>query len=786
MKTPESFHMESHRFARALFENTLEGIAIHRMMFDERHLPVDYMFLDVNAAFETLTGLARHEVIGKRITEVMPEIIKDETIGEYGRVVTTGIPLSKEIYSSPLNRHFFVNAIRLEGDVFATAFFDISQRKETEEKFRVIFDGTSQGILAFDIASGAIQYVNPAISQLFGYTVEELLRMNARQLHPVEVHGEMERDLQRLLMKKNLLTHSMPCLRKNQEQFWAEIHTNCAEIDGVTLAVGFYTDISEQRRAVAERDHLLKMAETTRRVLLSVQEDERRGQTERARLVMAIEQVAEAVVITDTHGYIQFVNTAFTTISGYTREEALGQHTRFLKSGRQDEAFYRDLWDTIIGGNVWTGRMINRKKNGEYYTEVATISPVFDLAGKLINFVAVKRDISREIEIEQQLAQSQKMEVVGQLAGGVAHDFNTILQSLLGYTELAITEDNLDVLRNDYLKEIRRGGESAAALTRQLLAFSRRQVLEKKIVVLNELIERMGKMIRRVIGEDITLIMHLDPHIGVLFIDPGQTEQVILNLVVNARDAMPDGGNLIINTSTVSFTKEDRELHPESIAGTFVCLSVSDTGKGMTDDVKHRIFEPFFTTKGIGKGTGLGLATVFGIVKQHDGWISVYSEPGNGSEFHIYLPVHSREENKPVVEPPEHTPHGNGQRILLCEDEDMVRNLIARLLSRHGYQVQLAATAEDALALFTSSPEPFDLVFTDVVLPGRSGFDLVTELKSLAPNLKVLMASGYTDDRTRWSQIKQQGWRYLQKPVSSQTMLRTLDEMFNGPANPET
>jgi PAS domain S-box-containing protein len=508
----------------------------------------------------------------------------------------------------------------------------------------------------------------------------------------------------------------------------------------------------------------------------------KQSQIELARLASAIEQAAETVVITDLNGIVQYVNPAFCKVTGYTREEMLGQHTRMLKSGKQDDVFYQHLWSTLMRGQVWTGRLVNRKKNGELYTEDATISPVYDHNGKLINFVAVKRDISREIEIEQQLAQSQKMEIVGQLAGGVAHDFNNILQSMLGFTELAMMEDNIATLQREFLPEIRRAGESAASLTRQLLAFSRRQVLEKKIIVVNELIDRMGKMIRRVIGEDMLLEFMLTPHANLVCVDPGQMEQVILNLVVNARDAMPQGGRLIISTNVVSFSTDDLLLHPDALAGSFVCVTVSDTGSGMTPEVRRHIFEPFFTTKGIGKGTGLGLATVFGIVKQHDGWISVYSEPDKGTEFHIYLPRQTTGETGEQAAASVPAPQGAGQRILLCEDEDMVRTLIARLLTRHGYQVQLAASAEEALEVFFSAPEPFDLVFSDVVLPGKSGFDLVSELKTRAPTLKVLMASGYTDDRTRWAQIKEQGWRYLQKPVSAHLLLQTLSDMLNKPS----
>ncbi|HMP89533.1 MAG TPA: PAS domain S-box protein [Kiritimatiellia bacterium] len=539
------------------------------------------------------------------------------------------------------------------------------------------------------------------------------------------------------------------------------MHDNRGEVTGVC---GVITEITRQ-----------KEDEVTLREQMS---ELQRVQFERARLEMAIEQAAESVVITDTEGTIQYVNPAFSSVSGYSREEVMGQHTRILKSGVQNQDFYQQLWSTITSGKVWLGRLVNRKKNGELYTEDVTISPVHDEKGQITNYVSVKRDISREILVEKQLIQAQKMELIGRLAGGVAHDFNNILQTIFGVIDLARSEQNIEVIHREYLAELAKASESAASLTRQLLAFSRQQVLEQRHVDLNEQIESMGKMIRRVIGEDITLSISMTNQQAFALVDPGQIEQVILNLVVNARDAMPHGGTLSISTGVISILPEEVNQQADSRAGTFVQLAISDTGTGMTPETKQRIFEPFFTTKASGQGTGLGLATVFGIVKQHEGWINVYSELGHGSVFHIYLPVpetmvtqEKKNQEKPI-------PRGNGQNILVVEDEDAVRDLMARMLTHYGYRVKLASGVEEAYKIFSAAPHEFDLVCSDVVLRQGSGFDLVESIKKLKPNLKVLMVSGYTDERTRWPQIREKGWHYLQKPVSLRIMMETLHEML--------
>jgi signal transduction histidine kinase/CheY-like chemotaxis protein len=383
---------------------------------------------------------------------------------------------------------------------------------------------------------------------------------------------------------------------------------------------------------------------------------------------------------------------------------------------------------------------------------------------------------------EAQLSQAMKMEAVGRLSGGVAHDFNNLLSVIISYTTTLI-EDLPDShpMRQD-LEEIRRAGQRAAELTRQLLAFSRRQMMEPKLVDLNELVSNTGSMLRRLIGEDIELKMELDPHIGRVRVDPGQMVQVLMNLAVNARDAMPSGGTLRVNTAQVE-QLEDTSLTQslDAPSGPWVLLRVSDTGMGMDEATKARIFEPFFTTKEPGVGTGLGLATVFGIVKQSGGSVRVLSEPGAGATFEVYLPPSAETEKDRASSPELARREGGSETILLVEDNDQVRQLIRRILVSHGYQVFDAANPQEALALFERHRNSIQLLLTDVVMPQMSGRQLAETLLASARELKVLYMSGYTEDVALRHGIVEASVAFLQKPLTPDALLRKLREVLCTP-----
>ncbi len=367
--------------------------------------------------------------------------------------------------------------------------------------------------------------------------------------------------------------------------------------------------------------------------------ERKRAEAANARLATAVEQAAEAIVITDPEGTILYVNPAFERTTGYTSPEAVGQSPRILKSGKHDAAFYQQMWDTLSRGKVWTGRIINKKKNGTLYEEETSISPVFDSDGKIANFVAVKRDVTQEVALETQLRQSQKMEIIGQLAGGVSHDFNNILTVIQGNASLLLNAELKPDEKTECTQQILHAAERAASLTRQLLIFSRKQVMQPANLSLNEVVEQMTKMLRRVLGENISLQSNYAANLPLIHGDPGMIEQVLMNLVVNARDAMPAGGSLTIATGVKRFDNEQAEQIPGASPGLHVWLAVSDTGSGIAPEILSHIFEPFFTTKEVGKGTGLGLATVYGIMQQHHGWITVTSEVNRGTTFQIQFPA---------------------------------------------------------------------------------------------------------------------------------------------------
>ncbi len=519
-----------------------------------------------------------------------------------------------------------------------------------------------------------------------------------------------------------------------------------------------------------------RVAEQVAGVLARTQLDK-----EHRRLSAAIEQSAESVIITDTAGKILYVNPSFERITGYSRAEALGEKLNMLKSGKQDAAFYKNLWDTINAGKVWQGRFINKKKDGALYTDEATISPVRNESGAIVNYVGVQRDVTRELQLEEQYRQAQKMEAVGLLAGGVAHDFNNLLTVINGFAEMIqfeIPPDNLHLQK--LAGRVRYSGTRAAALVRQLLAFSRKEYVEPEVLNLNRIVTDIGKMLERLIEENIVLNTDFSPDLWPVKVDAHQIEQIIVNLTVNARDAMPDGGRLTIETENKLLDDEYSAGHLGLEPGEYILLTVSDTGVGMSAEVKEHLFEPFFTTKKRGKGTGLGLATVFGIVQQYRGSIFVYSEPDKGTTFKIYLPRADEAENRVAKkEQPDGIPRGN-ERILVVEDEVAVRNLAAYMLRRQGYAVLEAANGEDALRLAKKQSEKIDLLLTDTVMPKMSGNVLADQFKKQYPNTKILFTSGYTDKQDVQNRIVKAGVDFIPKPFSAGELARKVRIVLDG------
>jgi PAS domain S-box-containing protein len=507
--------------------------------------------------------------------------------------------------------------------------------------------------------------------------------------------------------------------------------------------------------------------------------ERKRAEDEQARLSRVVEQATDSILITDPQGTIIYVNPAFERISGYSRAEAIGENPRILKSGHQDAAFYRRMWETLARGEVWKGRMVNRRKDGTLYQEDATIGPVRDASGRLVNYVAVKHDVTNEMRLERQLMQAQKMEAVGRLAGGVAHDFNNLLGVITGYGEMTLRKLREEDPLRGKVDQILKAADRAAGLTRQLLAFSRQQVLQPKIVDLNDLVSNVEKMLRRLIGEDIDLATSLDSALGSVRADPGQIEQVLMNLAVNARDAMPDGGRLTIQTQNVELGPGDAAHRPPTRAGLYVMLVVTDTGTGMDAETLSHLFEPFFTTKDLGKGTGLGLSTVYGIVKQSDGYIWCESEVGKGTTFRIHLPRVDEDvpRKRPTVTPG--LAHGT-ETILLIEDDPSLRDLVGEILEGAGYTVLVADNGPKALQLSEEFAGAIHLIVTDVIMPGPTGRHTAETIKATRSEVKILFMSGYTSEAIAKHGVLSPGARFLGKPFSTEDLLRKIREVLDG------
>jgi PAS domain S-box-containing protein len=474
-----------------------------------------------------------------------------------------------------------------------------------------------------------------------------------------------------------------------------------------------------------------------------------------------------------------YTSPAFERITGFKLEEVLGRNCRFLQGKDTDPAAVTQLKEAIRAGVKCSVELLNYRKDGTPFWNELSISPVRDTAGRLTHFVGVQADVTTRRALEEQFRQAQKMEAFGQLAGGVAHDFNNIVTIINGYSDIVFRGLAPDDKARGFVKEIIKAGQRSAALTAQLLAFSRKQVVVLKVLDLNTIVRDTEKMLRRIIGEDIDLVTLLAEDAGAVRADSGQLAQVLLNLAVNARDAMPQGGKLTIETKNVELGKGYAELHLNARPGSYVLLAASDTGCGMTAEVKKRIFEPFFTTKAVGEGTGLGLATVFGIVSEAAGHVEVYSEVNFGTSFKVYLPRVNK-----GVKPCSDSIHLDAiprgtESILLVEDEVGLRGLLDQVLNDCGYAVSTAASAIKALQLALEHPGTFDLIVTDVVMPGMSGRQMVEQLVARYPKVKVIYMSGYTDDAVIRHGILHEQVPYLQKPFLPAALASKVREILD-------
>ncbi len=629
--------------------------------------------------------------------------------------------------------------------------------RESEEKYRRFFENPA--ICAYITAKdGKIIEVNDATVNLLGYKRGDLKKYSAIEMYadPAE-RDNVIRELEKKGSVENFPVH----LRRKDGRILSCLLTTTVIVDGHGNITGFQGIVQD----VTEREEREK---------------------EVRRLYTLLNQTDAEVMITDLNGTIEYVNTAFERITGYTAAEVRGQNSRILKSGKHDKAFYKHLWDTITGGKPWHGRFVNKRKDGTFYHEDAAIFPVFDEKGSIINYAAIKRDITREVALEEQLQQAAKLEAIGQLVGGIAHDFNNILTSIQGFTELALSKITpQDTLWNE-LTEIRSSAKQASRITQQLLGFSRKQMISPRPVSGNQIVREMRTLLQRYIGEDIQLMMTLTSKRDVIIADRGQIEQCLLNLVINARDAILAKGKktrkrvVTIETDVVAIGDKYLESHIGLEKGDYFVISVSDTGIGMDKETLRKIFDPFFTTKPEGKGTGLGCSTVFGIVKQNRGVVHAYSEPGVGTTIKIYWPLAAK---GTVVEKKEdesaQVPMFGQETILIVEDDASIRRLVKQALEMAGYRVFEAESGAQALKLFKEKELSVDLLFTDIIMTGMTGDELAKILQKKMPSLKVLFSSGYTENHIFQNGILKPGKNFLHKPYAIRDLLRKIREVLD-------
>ncbi len=784
--------VKSERNLRALLNATIEVAFL---------IDSDYRIITANDAFAALAKKNVTELIGQYALDLLPDKMVKIRKAKMDEVLSTGKPVRWEDYGvKGWSENSLYPICDSHGKVTSIAVFsvNISKRKQAElvrevmlnianavfitknmkELYKTIHNEINKLIAANNFFVGLYNEENQTINM--AYIVDE-----KDDFEGISIPLEKSLSAQVILHKKAMLLTRKDMIELDKQGItgsgygtpsmsWLGVPLldNSHKIIGLIVIQDYSTD-----NAYHQSD-LDLMEFVSKQISMSImkKQDEEKIHI----LSQSVEQSPTIIMITDTDGYIEYVNPRFTEITGFSYKETIGKKPNILKSGETPDSVYKELWGRITNGRDWKGEFHNKKKDGDFYWEYTHISPIKNEEGAITHYLALKEDISEQKILQQQLIQSQRMEAVGTLAGGIAHDFNNILTVIKGFSEIALlkTSDTAPIHKD--LLSILSAGNKAEKLTKQILAFSRKQIYQPRIIAINTVITELQKMIRRLIGDDITVELNLNDNLPMIKADPSQIEQILMNLIINARDAINHIDNfkgekkIVIRSDKIVLSEKELDGQKISDNGEYILFSISDNGIGIAEDIKTYIFDPFFTTKETGKGTGLGLATVYGIVKQNNGLIRFNSKLGTGSEFIIYWPATI--EKIPLKNNLKKA-GGNlkgHEKILFVEDDENLLNFGKTVLSEYGYQVITAANANDALEL-AKKTDGIELLITDYLMPRMNGMQLYEKINELIPNINVILISGYSQKHI----ASNENFGFLQKPFSVQNLLSKVRNILD-------
>lgn len=744
-------------------------------------------YLGCNSAFETATGVDRKEIVGRLANDFfvaeMADIYcqGDEELFAKGGAQVFGIKVpyaDGSLHQVVFHKGTFT---RVDGSLggLVGIYTDITDQKNAqiallrEKNFTAaLLQGSATPTFVLDREHQVI---------IWNRACETLTGLPAADVVGTDMHWKGFYPEKRICLADIVLDHNLT------GSDWQDKYDNSSISQKRVQGEGWFR-FNDRRRYLCfsaapiygDAGEIVAAVETLEDIT-----DRKLLEDELGKLTYAVTQSPVGILITDRKGIVEYVNPRFTEITGYSLDEVHGTDSASFRWGDASTSVYNELLSTLQEGKEWRGRFHNRRKNGELYWEDALIGPIKDNDGNITHFIAMKEDVTGRVRLEEQLQYSQKMDSIGRMAGGLAHDFNNILTAIAGYVGIMEfqLEENSPLL--PALGQIRTSVDRAASLTSGLLDFSREQRTNPLPVNLNEIVKRVGSLVTSLTGEDITIHNSLSEAPLEIMADSVQIEQIIMQLVSNARDAMPNGGELWIGTRRTKLDQEFIRRYGYGVVGDYALLTITDNGAGMDAETLEMIYEPFFTTKSVGKGTGLGLAVVYGSVKQLKGYLTCYSEPGKGSQFNIFLPLNeqNRENDKEdsvyYVKPVDRSSFSGMETILVVEDDNGVLQIITGLLEEFGYRVLTAADGNKALAVFSEKSAEISLVILDAIMPEKTGWDTYREMRATVPQIKAVFTSGYNRESLLGKGMLEEDSQFIPKPIAPLELLRSVREALD-------